>query len=190
MENIKLLYFDTETTGVDPIINDIIQISGIVEINDVVKEEFNFKVKPHSFENISQQALDVNGITIEELKTYPEPKIVLNKLIAIFDKYIFKFNKTDKFFLCGHNIRFDVDFLFQFCKKCNFNYLGSYLDYHKADTMGLLMSLMIARKIPVSGIKLVNACEENNIELLSAHDALADIRATRLLWKKLCERIV
>ena len=56
--------------------------------------------------------------------------------------------------------------------------------------MGLLMSLMIARKIPVSGIKLINACEENNIELLSAHDALADIKATRLLWKKLVERIV
>lgn len=190
MENIKLLYFDVESTGVDPIVNDIIQISGIVEINDEVKEEFNFRVQPHSYENISKEALEVNGITIEQMKEYPTPQETLSKLIKIFDKYVFKFNKSDKFFPVGHNIRFDIDFLFQFCKKCNFNYLGSYLDYHKADTMGLLMSLMIARKIPVSGIKLVNACEENNIELLSAHDALADIRATRLLWKKLCERIV
>ena len=113
MTDIKLLYFDTETTGIDPIINDIIQISGIVEINDEVKEEFNFKVQPHSYENISKEALEVNGITIEQMKEYPTPQEVLSKLIKIFDKYVFKFNKADKFFPVGHNIRFDVDFLFQ-----------------------------------------------------------------------------
>lgn len=190
MRDIKLLYFDTETTGLDPIKNDIIQISGIIEINNEVKEEFDFKVQPHSYENISKEALEVNNITIEQMKSFSTPKETLNKLIKMFNKYVFKFNKFDKFFPVGHNVGFDVDFLFEFCEKCGFNYLGSYLDYHKADTMVLLMALMVNNKIPVGSTKLTAACEENKIELINAHDALADIRATRLLWKKLSERII
>lgn len=189
MKDIKLLYFDTETTGLDPIKNDIIQIAGIIEINNVVKEEFDFKTQPHSYENVSKEALEVNGITIEQLKTYPMPQETLCKLIKLFDKYVFKYNKQDKFFPIGQNIPFDVNFLFEFCKKCKFNYLGSYLDHHKGDTMALLMALMVQGKIPVSGIKLENACKELGVELVDAHNALADIRATRLLWKKLSERI-
>lgn len=187
---IKLLYFDTETTGLDPIKNDIIQIAGIIEIDNEVKEEFNFKVQPHSYENISKEALEVNGVTIEQMKEFPTPQETLSKLIKLFDKYVFKFNKTDKFFPVGHNVGFDVNFLFEFCKKCNFNYLGSYLDYHKADTMALLMALMVNNKIPVGSMKLGMACKELAIDLTDAHDALADIRSTRLLWKKLSERIV
>ena len=187
---IKLLYFDVESTGLDPVKNDIIQIAGIIEIDNVVKEEFNLKCQPHSYENISPEALAINKTTIEELKTRQTSKEMLNKLLVILDRYVFKFNKKDKFFPVGQNINFDVSFLFEFCKKCAFNYIGSYLDYHKADTMDLLMVLMVNKKLPVGNIKLENACKYFDIELFDAHDAMADIRATRLLWKKLSDRIV
>jgi len=38
----KLLFLDVETTGVDNSKNGIIQLSGIIEIDGVIKEEFNF----------------------------------------------------------------------------------------------------------------------------------------------------
>ena len=43
----KALYFDVETTGLNPYKNDIIQFACLVEINGEVKEEFETKVAPH-----------------------------------------------------------------------------------------------------------------------------------------------
>ena len=37
----RILYVDVETTGLVPGKNDIVQISGLIEINKEVKEEFN-----------------------------------------------------------------------------------------------------------------------------------------------------
>jgi len=186
----KIFYLDTETTGVNPVENDIIEIAGIIEIDSIVKEEFDFNVRPHNFINISQRALEINKTTVEQLKTYPAPKVVLNKIVTIFDKYIDKYNKHDKFISCGHVIGFDVGFLFEFFKKGGNNFCGSYLDYHKMDTAALLLSLVSVGKFDMKNIKLETACKEFGITLDNAHNALADVRATRLLWKKLSERIV
>lgn len=43
----KLLFFDLETTGVNPGKNGIHQISGMIEIDGVEKEHFNFHVQPN-----------------------------------------------------------------------------------------------------------------------------------------------
>lgn len=39
----KLLYIDTETTGVDPMQNGIVQISGCIEVDGELKEEFDLR---------------------------------------------------------------------------------------------------------------------------------------------------
>ena len=62
----RILYVDVETTGLVPGKNDIIQLSGLIEIDKEIKEEFNFKLKPLREENIQQQALDVQKRTKEE----------------------------------------------------------------------------------------------------------------------------
>ena len=53
----KLLYFDTETTGLDPVRNGIIQIAGIIVIDGEVKEEFNIKMQPHENDEITQRRI-------------------------------------------------------------------------------------------------------------------------------------
>lgn len=54
----KVLYFDCETTGTDPIEQDITQISGLIEIDGKVVDKFNFRCQPLNWDGISPEALE------------------------------------------------------------------------------------------------------------------------------------
>lgn len=49
----KIIYLDTETTGLDKEKNDVIQVAGIIEIDGKEVERFNIFCQPFSFENVS-----------------------------------------------------------------------------------------------------------------------------------------
>ncbi|MCU0414180.1 MAG: 3'-5' exonuclease [Ignavibacteriaceae bacterium] len=180
----KVLYFDTETTGLDEKQNDIIQIAGIIVIYGVVQEEFEFKVQPFNYDNISQEALDIHGYNVEQLKTFPEPGEIYLRVIDIFSKYIDKYNKEDKFTPAGYNVEFDLRFLQQFFQKNNDVYFGSWVNWKKIDPLPLLYYLDYCNRINLPNYKLATVCQHFEIEL-KAHDALGDIRATRELLAKL-----
>ena len=174
----KILFFDVETTGLDAKKQDIIQIAGIVEIDGEVKEEFNFTCQPFSYENISKEALEVHGMDIEQLKTFQTPQEMYKKLTKIFDKYINRYNKLDKFIPAGQNVNFDIGFLIEFFKKNGNPYCMAYIDYHKLDLMALTMALHLNGKEQFENFRLETVANKWGIEF-SAHDAMSDIRATR-----------
>lgn len=176
----KLLWFDTETTGLDPVENDIIQIAGKVIIDKKEIESFNILCQPHSFDNISEQALEVNGRTVAELHTFPEANEAYIKLYCMFETYIDKYDKKDKFIPCGQNVKFDVNFLGEYWRKCGDNYFFSYVGAASFDTMQL--AVMFEMKL---GRKVFESYRLENLykvlfkkEMDGAHDALADIEAT------------
>ena len=178
----KVLYFDVETTGTDPILNDIVQISGIVEVDKEVKEKFSFNVRPVNFENISKEALFVNRLTIDQLKSFDDLATIHKKLVDIFDKYVDKYNKNDKFFPAGYNCRFDLDFLKASFEKVGDQYFGSYFNYHVLDPLPILYFLEYRGKIKLDNYKLSSVCAFFNIDI-TAHDSASDIEATRKLIK-------
>jgi len=184
----KILFFDTETTGLDPIKNDILTIGGIIEIDGEVKEEFYLEIQPFSYENISQYALDVNGLKIEDIKKYMTPEEGYRKLKSIFSKYINKYDKKDKFICVGHNVKFDIDFLTNLFLKNGDKYLGSFIDYHFLDTMVILNIMMYQKAIQLENCKLVTASEFFGIKL-DAHNAMNDIRATKELFEILNKKM-
>ena len=181
----KKLFVDIESTGLSPKEHDIIQLAYIIEIDDAIKEEGEFLIRPLRFDNISPKALEINGRTIEELKTFPEAKIVYPKIVSLLDKYVDKYNKKDKFRPAGQNVRFDLDFLNEFFIKNSNRYFYSYID--KSQTID---SLPMSRKLTKEGYldvenhKLGTLCKHFGI-FLEAHDALNDIKATRTLIMKL-----
>ena len=118
----KKLYFDVETTGTNPEKHGLIQFSGIIEINGEIKEKFDFNIKPFESDLIEEKALIVNNKTKEEIKSFPEPNFIKKEIITIFDKYIDKYNREDKFIPIGYNVSFDINFLITFFKKLNDNY--------------------------------------------------------------------
>ena len=116
---LKQVYIDTETTGINPKDNGLIQISGMIEIDSQMVKEFDFRVKPFLGDKIEDEALKVNGITREDLEKFESPDLVFEKLIALFNQYVNPYDKSDKFFFIAYNARFDWDFLSNFFLKNN-----------------------------------------------------------------------
>lgn len=182
----KILWYDTETTGLTEN-SAMFQISGVIEIDGKEVEEFDIFCKPHKDADISDQALEVTGVTMEKLESYQSPKDAYEQLVDIFSKYINKFDKEDKFVIAGQNIRFDIDVLNRFFKRNNDNYLGSFLNYKQVfDTLSIYTALEIAEVVPkIENHKLETICKTMGVELSNAHNSLADIKATKAVGDKM-----
>lgn len=187
----KIIFIDTETGGVNPEKAALIQLSGIIRIDKKDVEKFNFYIKPFENSEVTEKALEVQGRTLEELKTdkYVEEKEVYKQFINILDKYIDKYDRTDKFIVAGYNVRFDVDILKAFFQRHGNNFLFSYLDSSMLDPLYSIRLLQIAEVLPVlENNKLETWCKHFGIEL-KAHDSLGDIEATKKLIGKLISLI-
>ena len=187
----KIIFIDTETGGVNPEKAALIQLSGIIRIDKKDVEKFNFFIKPFENSEVNEKALEVQGRTLEELKTdkYVEEKEVYKQFIKLLDKYIDKYDRTDKFIVAGYNVRFDVDILKAFFQRHGNNFLFSYLDSSMLDPLYSIRLLQIAEVLPVlENNKLETWCKHFGIEL-KAHDSLEDIEATKKLIGKLISLI-
>lgn len=187
----KIIFIDTETGGVNPEKAALIQLSGIIRIDKKDVEKFNFYIKPFENSEVTEKALEVQGRTLEELKTdkYVEEKKVYKQFINFLDKYIDKYDRTDKFIVAGYNVRFDVDILKAFFQRHGNNFLFSYLDSSMLDPLYSIRLLQIAEILPVlENNKLETWCKHFGIEL-KAHDSLEDIEATKKLIGKLISLI-
>lgn len=184
----KILYFDVETTGRDPKVNEIVQFSAIVEVDGEVKEEVNWFCSPTDWDNVEEGALEVIGKTREELATYPPPVSLMDGIQSLFDAHIDKYDTLDKFYPAGHNVQFDLDFLQAFWKKYGDQFgTGSYQNWRALDSRVLANFLVASGKIiEPENMKLKTLCDMFQIPI-QAHDAMSDIRATRELIKKMME---
>lgn len=185
----KILYFDVETTGTNPAIHEIIQFAGIIEIDGKIIEEVNYRCQPEKWGNISDDALAVTKITREELQGFEKPGAIFYKIRAFFENHVNKYDKADRLYPAGHNVNFDLNFLQQFWKKYGDHWgTGSYQNWRALDSRVFANFMIYAGKLPVDNVKLQTLCEHFDIEI-KAHDALSDIRATRLLIHKMLKMI-
>lgn len=186
MKNQKIFWCDVETTGLDSKRNDIISLAYLIEINGEVKEKGELFCQPFRYDTINAKALEINKLTIAQIKEFDTPQEMYKKLIKILDKYVDRYNTSDKFISCGYNIRFDVAFLKEFFYKNNDKYLFSYLDYHQLDVFNLLYILDYKGILQLENYKLETVAKYFGIKL-KAHNALSDIEATRQVFYKLLE---
>jgi DNA polymerase-3 subunit epsilon len=179
----KLLYLDTETTGLTDN-SAIVQIAGAIEIDGEVVEWFNIRCKPHVGADISENALQTIGLTLEELNKEQSPADALKELESIFSKYVNRYDKNDKLIMICHNYPFDFRMLFNFYNRLNNKYMGSFLDFKlNVCTLNLIRSLQVIGILPIlENNKLETWCKHFNVKLENAHDALEDIRATREVY--------
>lgn len=182
----KILWFDTETTGIDKGC-DIVQMAGIVDIDGQAVEEFDITSRPFPDTVITEEALKITRKTREQIMAYQEPVDAMIKLEAIFAKYISKFDRNDKFLLAGHNMGFDFEKLIAFFEKNNNTYLGSWIQFgRKFDTLAVIHAMQVAGVMPViPNNRLETIAGIMKIDLSQAHDAMSDIRATRAIGRRL-----
>lgn len=182
----KIMWLDTETTGLNKEKCDIVQISGIIVIDGEEKERFNFHCQPINYENIEQSAMEKTGMTIEKLKTFPTAQETYTKFKELLCKYIDQYDREDKFFIAGHNVKFDLDFIQSFFEKMGDKYCMSFFKHFTIDLMAFCTILYTAGLISPENFTLGGIAKhlgfEDNPNL---HDASVDIDLTRKCFCKL-----
>ena len=177
---IRLLWVDCETTGLDPVKNDIIQLAGILEIPGIKLEEFNFKVAPLDYETITKEAMDCNKIETSDLRNFPPAFQVHLEFKQLLFKWCNPFDPTTKLILCGQNVQFDSNFIQNFCEKQGDKFWRACVTSGAFDLKTLSVAYEIHRKKKIfKSYSLGSICETLGVKLTNAHDAMADIKATR-----------
>lgn len=184
----KILFFDLETTGLLPNRHGIHQISGEIVIDGVTKETFDFKVKPNPKAEIVKEALDVAGVTVEQVLSYPDMGDVFNDFIKILEKYVNRYDKKDKFFLAGYNnSNFDNNFLRGWFLQNNDKYFGSWFWSNTIDVMILATPHLANARAGMENFKLPTVASYMGIEVNESdlHNASYDVYLTKLIYNKI-----
>lgn len=183
----KIIYIDTETTGADPSTCGLLQLSGSFKINGQHLDTFNFRCKPFEGSVIEDEALKVNGITLDEIKQFPSPRQTYRDFVALLLKHINKYDKNDKFFFRAYSARYDSDVLRKWFTLNGDNFYGSY--FYTPEMCVLQKAIWKVRndrnKLP--NFKLPTVCKHFgiNADENRLHDAKYDIALTIALDEKL-----
>lgn len=180
----NLLWVDVETTGLNSYRNGIIQLSGMIEIDKEIVEEFNFRVAPFPFDMIDQKALEVNGKSKDEIQTYDKPMKVYKEFSTLVSKYA----NGVKLICAGYNVSFDVRFVKDFFGKNGDKNFFTLFDYHTLDVMNSALMYCHKKNVKLKNVKLATVAQHFGINA-DFHDAMNDIKATREVYLRILEEI-
>jgi DNA polymerase-3 subunit alpha len=166
----NFLWIDSETTGLYPEKNDIVQLACIPVILGKEQKAFNQFCKPVNWDKIDAIAVSVHGITVDRMHTFQEPEAMLDSFIA----YLRSFNT--KFVIAGYNVNFDKRFLSSF-----FTRNGKASEFFELFEIQVHDTYTRAQKVrsllKTENLKLATLSKHFNIEI-NAHEAMSDIEAT------------
>jgi DNA polymerase III epsilon subunit-like protein len=175
----KDAYIDVETGGFYFEKHAITQFGMVLEINGTIKEEIELLVKPFPGDEITPEALEVSGLTLDKIRSEGmEPIEAFTKIIQTLDIYADKFDKKDKFNFYGWNGRFDGNFVREFFKKNNSSFFGSYFWTPPLDLMAICMRMLKEEREHIASAKLHDVAKYLKIDLkkYKLHSALDDAR--------------
>jgi DNA polymerase-3 subunit epsilon len=165
-----LAFIDTETTGLDPVRNEVIEVAILREWPDGRTDEWCSKIKPVNIETAHPKALEVNGYTPEAWEDAPTFETLAAELCERLDDCV----------LVGHNVSFDHAFLQEGLKKVGNT---TRLPYHKIDTVTLVFEHLVPKGC--TSMSLDRVREFLGWSKDGAHTALVDARDCRRLYKEL-----
>ncbi len=181
----KVVFFDLETTGTMVNKHGIHQISGKIIIDGVEKESFDFKVQPNPKALIEQEALDVAGVTKDQILAYPPMQTVYNQFVDMLSKYVDRYNKQDKFFLAGYNnASFDNQFLRAWFIQSGDKYFGSWFWSNSIDVMVLATAYLLDKRPQMENFKQGTVAKTLGIVVddTKLHDAMYDIDICKAIY--------
>lgn len=188
----KKMFFDLETTGLDKVVNGIHQISGCIEIDGVVAEYFNFKVRPKEGAVYDPEALRIGNVTESDLRAYTDMKQTYHMFIAMLAKYVDRYDTGDKFFLVGYNnASFDNQFLRQWFADNGDQYFGSWFWPNTLDVYILATQYLLDERQSMKDFKLKSVAAHLGLLITEdkLHDAEYDIELTRNVYRIVTNQI-
>ena len=165
----KLLFIDSETTGLSPDFNEAIEWAGVLTEPDgvTVLKTFEAKVKPLHMDRFTAKAKEVNGYNEAEWADAPDAILTAAEMHTMARDAI----------LVGQNVSFDENFLTAFLKQHS---LKPTWHYHKIDTMVLAWPLIKSGKI--SGLSLVDLALWAGATQVTPHRAMSDVLCVQKVY--------
>jgi DNA polymerase III epsilon subunit-like protein len=176
-----LTVIDTETTGLEPEKQEIIEIAFIsyVITNEgerLVTKRYESKIKPERLHTASPKALEINGYTEEAWADAPSAKEILPVVCEAISK---------SSLLLGQNFIFDLRFIEKMCQRHGVEMPEPppYIDTRS------MADVLKENKITRSS-SMDYLCKHFNIEFEGrAHTALTDCERTMMVWDVLREKV-
>jgi exodeoxyribonuclease-1 len=190
----SLVFYDTETTGVDTHFDQILQFAAIKTdafFKEVDRFETRCRLLPHVVP--APNAMIVNGVRASQLIDVSNPTHyeMVRKIVTKLEAW------SPAIFAGWNTIRFDEEMIRQaLYKTLHRPYLTNTKGNSRTDVMRMVQACSIyssdTLKIPteIGGkpvFKLIRVATENGFRLKRAHEALEDVRATIFLAKMVSE---
>lgn len=145
---------DIETTGLSLKNNEIIEIGAVKVCNNQITSIFQSLIRPKK--PINDYISNLTGITNEMVVDASSESEVLDSFISFAGGHI----------LIGHNINFDINFLYDHCV--------THLGYGLKNDFIDIMELMRKKQVLVKNNKLMMLCVKFVIQNSNTHRALSD----------------
>ena len=181
----RILFFDTETSGLNPQWNVILQLSYQIVDSETwssVKTVNHYFSWPENKSRVSQEAINVNGLTEEFLRN----KQLSNKQTALEE---FVTDKDSCDLIVAHNLEFDKKFIIASCREENVKFAsGGWSQSY--DTMKRMTSYCQIPKDWGKGYKWPKLTELANClyidySKISLHDSSGDVELTKQCFKQI-----
>lgn len=158
---------DIETTGLNPKIHEIIELSALRVKGGVVCERYNTLISPEG--DISSYISNLTGIT--QSMTAGAPAI--SDVIKDFDEF------CENSIIVGHNIRFDIGFInHNLLKYCDIPFSNDYIDTLRLSR--ILLPELVNKK-------LSTIAKHFGFDTIGMHRGLKDCEITNFCFTKFKE---
>ena len=155
---------DLETTGVNPNVDKIIELSAIKYRDNQEVDRFSTLVNPQRW--LSKEVQDITHIRPWDLKQAP----TIDQVIGDFDKFLG--NDT----IVGYNVNFDVNFTYDAMEE----HLGKIMDNDFVDVKRIAQ-----RELNLDKYKQVNVVEHYGMSSEGAHRAINDCEMCNAIFQRL-----
>lgn len=166
IDDATFVVIDLETTGLNPRVDEVMEIGAVKTRNGEVIEEFHTFVRPKV---LKDKSLEITGITAEMLRDAPEFESVAERLLNFLEGTV----------LVAHNADFDMTFL-----KNAYARLGVDFNPPYVDTLRLASALLRNR---LRSFSLDRLAELFGLGPFQHHRALDDAKMTTNVFWKLVE---
>ena len=184
----RILIFDTETSGLDPQWNVILQLSYLIVDSDswtTQKSVNHYFSWPENKARVSYGAIEVNGLTEEYLagKKLSDRKNALEEFVK---------DKDSCELLVAHNLDFDKKFIIASCREEGVKFANSGWS-QSYDTMKRMTNYCQIPKDWGSGYKWPKLteladCLDIDYSHIALHDSSSDVELTKQCFKKIVNK--
>lgn len=177
----NILFLDTETGGLNPWVNSLLQVGAVAYINDEVTDLLKFNIKLDTY-NVTDRAMEINGLKFRDLRA---TGLTPAEGVETLNKFITKNFGDEKPILAGHNPSIDKYMLLVQLYEANNLSMDDFINHRMIDTMSLVWFCYDLGLLPKEACSGAGAFRHFGIYPELLHDALSDAADTVLLYKNL-----